>query len=456
MPSQLDAQTSANTSQDVQHLNAEESSALQAVGTLADQEASELRDAFPSDNHEGADAMQDAEQDVEMTESTEIPSVPSVQLLEDDQTSKTDLFGAAESSKVHNAATNGLDTLSQLPDPANTASKDNEKSVPSDQDVQSDVENNTQLLQWHRGDRQQLEPAAVWQHYLHLTRNLSHGLTEQLRLVLEPTLATRLQGDYKSGKRLNMRRIIQYIASDYSKDKIWLRRTKPSQREYQVLLAVDDSKSMSDSMSVHLAFQTLALVSTALQKLEVGDIAVARFGELVHMVKSFDSGPLTEADGGKLVSDFTFSQRGTDVRKLLEDSLAEFARARNLRRSSTSADVWQLQLIISDGIVEEQDQIRALLRQAISQKVFVVFIVLDSLQNKSSSSSTSQNTPVSILDMKEVQYAQDANGAMSLKMTPYLDKFPFDYYVILRDTNALPAVLSQTLKQFFEMVRLLV
>ena len=46
-----------------------------------------------------------------------------------------------------------------------------------------------------------------------------------------------------------MRKVIPYIASGFRKDKIWLRRTKPSKRQYQILLAVDDSSSMADNRS---------------------------------------------------------------------------------------------------------------------------------------------------------------------------------------------------------------
>ena len=46
------------------------------------------------------------------------------------------------------------------------------------------------------------------------------------------------------GKRINMRKIIPYIASSYWKDKIWLRRKKPSKRQYQIMIAIDDSESM--------------------------------------------------------------------------------------------------------------------------------------------------------------------------------------------------------------------
>ena len=57
-----------------------------------------------------------------------------------------------------------------------------------------------------------------------------------------------------------MRKIIPYIASQYRKDKIWLRRTKPSKREYQIMLALDDSGSMTDNHSKKLAFESLILL----------------------------------------------------------------------------------------------------------------------------------------------------------------------------------------------------
>jgi hypothetical protein len=75
--------------------------------------------------------------------------------------------------------------------------------------------------------------AALWARFEALTAPLASELCEQLRLILEPTLAARMQGDYRTGKRLNMRKIIPYLASDFRRDKIWLRRSKPSVRRYQ-------------------------------------------------------------------------------------------------------------------------------------------------------------------------------------------------------------------------------
>ena len=66
---------------------------------------------------------------------------------------------------------------------------------------------------------------------------LAGELTEQLRLLLEPTKASRLAGDYRSGKRISMRKVVAYIASHFRKDKIWLRRTRPDNRQYQVILS---------------------------------------------------------------------------------------------------------------------------------------------------------------------------------------------------------------------------
>ena len=62
---------------------------------------------------------------------------------------------------------------------------------------------------------------------------LAGELAEQLRAILEPTRASRLAGDFRTGKRLAMRKVIAYIASHFRKDKIWLRRTRPDQRTYQ-------------------------------------------------------------------------------------------------------------------------------------------------------------------------------------------------------------------------------
>jgi midasin len=102
--------------------------------------------------------------------------------------------------------------------------------------------------------------AALWQLYDHVTRSASQRLCEQPRLVLAPMLASRLEGDYRTGKRINMRKTIPYIASSFRKDNIWLRWTKPSKRAYQVMIAIDDSESMRDNHAGRLALEALVTI----------------------------------------------------------------------------------------------------------------------------------------------------------------------------------------------------
>lgn len=95
-----------------------------------------------------------------------------------------------------------------------------------------------------------------------------------------------------------MRKIIGYIASDFRKDCIWLRRTKPWKREHEIILAIDDSSSMIHNESQAIAFETLALVSKALQPLEVGSLGVLSFGEKTKILKDFRD-PFTEEAGAR-------------------------------------------------------------------------------------------------------------------------------------------------------------
>ncbi|CAB0020029.1 unnamed protein product, partial [Nesidiocoris tenuis] len=93
------------------------------------------------------------------------------------------------------------------------------------------------------------EARTAWERLCTVTSGLSRDLCEHLRLVLEPTTASGLKGDFRTGRRINMRKVIPYIASQFRKDKIWLRRSKPSKREYQIVMAIDDSSSMADNQS---------------------------------------------------------------------------------------------------------------------------------------------------------------------------------------------------------------
>ncbi|KAG1851990.1 hypothetical protein C8R48DRAFT_836267 [Suillus tomentosus] len=428
---------------------------MQALGAAGEEQVAKLNELRLVDEKTEAVALP-MDIDAPRTDELAPPPQPLTALHTDPVTegARPDIEGAITKLETHSGA--DPEHVSSRRDPSSLQADVDEDMEQSSPD--SSFENIEAALQTWQDSGYTCEDAeSLWRLYTSLTHDLSYALCEQLRLILAPTLATRLKGDYRTGKRLNMKKIIPYIAADYTKDKIWLRRTRPSQREYQVLLALDDSRSMASSRSVHLAYQTLALVSNAMGKLEVGDVAIARFGEGMELLHGFDEGPFTDAAGAKTLGAFRFEQRATNVLDMVERSLEvlEIARERKATGSASAGELWQLEIIISDGICQDHERLRQVLRRATSQRVMVVFIIIDSLHSTSTSgqgqtqdASAVQN---SIVSMNQVAYTM-INGRMELQVERYLDSFPFDYYVVLRSVEALPEVLSDTLRQFFERI----
>ncbi|KAJ7673557.1 hypothetical protein B0H17DRAFT_1208374 [Mycena rosella] len=414
---------------------------MQALGPAGDEQVAKLNELTLIDAEQESDKL--APMEVDGPPETEQHQQPSeIQALHEEGPSgesREDIDGAV----VHNAP---LDSERRIDPEAREA----------DVEMEDDDSVELELRQWQANGLPDEGAERIWRLYESLTHDLAYALCEQLRLILEPTLATRLKGDYRTGKRLNMKKIISYIASDYTKDKIWLRRTRPSQREYQVLISLDDSKSMAESHSVHLAFETLALVSKALSRLEAGDVAIAKFGERVDILHGFDEGPFTDQAGSKLMSAFRFDQKATNVLSLVDTSLRvlEAARERRAMSSASAADLWQLQIIISDGMCQDHEKLRTVLRKAEEQRVMIVFIIVDSLHSAAAPSAASGRKPAvqgSILTMDKAEY-KNVDGRMELQLQRYLDSFPFEYYVVLRSVEALPEVLAGTLRQFFERI----
>ena len=382
--------------------------------------------------------------DLKIVEDERIPQWPITDMPQTDPSLQAHQPSSAseqnEAMMIDDAKLNDtLDTINEAPNYGNT-----DDNSPGDLlGPPNDTAVELNLHVWEASGRPEGDANELWTSYESLTQELAYSLCEQLRLILEPTLATRLKGDYRTGKRLNMKKIIPYIASEFSKDKIWLRRTRPSKREYQILLALDDSKSMREGRASHLAFGAMALIIRALDRLEAGDVGVIKFGRDVEIVRSFDqstsSRTFSDNDGARILSSFTFSQPATNVLSLIDRSLAILSEARN-RRSSSSTELWQLQLIISDGICDDHDRLRAILRKATEERVLIVFVVVDGLNDHSSS----------IMSMKQASYQQTPDGKLDILTRNYMDTFPFEYFIILKNIEMLPDVLSTTLRQFVE------
>ena len=418
-------QTDVNMAdQEFEHLHDEEAQAdTQALGTAPDDQARALdKKAMDSEILDEPRAFLPDEIDQEgANEHDEVVNEENpIQAESDSQQdqSKRGAFVASQNDRSHPTDQPGSATLEDIDDLDNGLSATHLQPA-------SDA-----------SPRSAEEARRLWSHYESFTRSLSLSLTEQLRLILAPTQATKMRGDFRTGKRLNIKRIIPYIASQYKRDKIWMRRSIPSKRNYQIMLAVDDSKSMGESGSGQLAFETLALVSKSLSMLEVGEICIVGFGNEVHVAHEFDK-PFSSEAGAQIIQHFGFQQTTTNVRKLVADSIILFREARR-KSFYAGTELWQLEIIISDGICEDHDTIRRLVRQAQEERIMIVFVIVDALLKGES-----------IVDMSQAVFEPDATGETKLKIKRYLDGFPFAYYLVVGDVRELPGVLAQALRQWF-------
>lgn len=279
------------------------------------------------------------------------------------------------------------------------------------------------------------EASTAWRKHVDLAVPVTRRLCEVLRPVLAPTVASRLRGDYRTGKRLSMRRVVDYVASGYRRDKIWMRRTKPAKRAYQIVVAIDDSHSMHATGADASALTALAALSAALAQLEAGDLAVCAFGDETRFVHRFEDGPFAGAAATNAVARFRFDQHSTNAVALLRSVLNVLHDARKaVSVHAGTATCLQLALIVSDGHFDSGSRatLRRLQRDAVDDGVAVVAILLER-----------PNCPLS--EMKLITFNDG-----EVQATPYLDDYPFPCYVLLRDVAALPDTLALALKQWFE------
>ncbi|PAV56425.1 hypothetical protein WR25_12689 [Diploscapter pachys] len=271
-----------------------------------------------------------------------------------------------------------------------------------------------------------LDAEKVWPQIVRSVAILAGELAEKLRLVLEPQRANRMQGDYRTGKRLNMRRLVTYIASEYRKDRIWMRRTKKAQKEYQVLVAVDDSASMQENAISQVTCEAVCVLEEALRRCDAGAVAVCSFGSQVEMLIPFGS---ETRPGPELIRKLTFDQKQTNLSGLLTWAHA------SLQEVKTPSSE-QMLVIISDGRGVFADRIQTL-RSSLArlQGVTVLFVIMDTGDR-------------SITDVTKVDIAPDG---VTMIMRSYMDVFPFPFYALVKNIQQLPSVLAESLRQWLEL-----
>ncbi|KAK3374940.1 hypothetical protein B0H63DRAFT_549328, partial [Podospora didyma] len=419
-----------------QHLQDENAEAdAQAMGTATNEEVRPMNDAMAIDNEmedDGRnqimpeeDEVDETEQDVEMGEAddAEVPDAP-----------KTDHEEGRSGVATHKGAEDKSDALPHTDEPTSELNEEKIEETSTQLSATHISEDETTL----RGFSEALD---MWSTFQAKTQPLSLSLSSQLRLILTPTQSTKLSGSFRTGKRLNIKKIIPYIASSYKRDKIWMRRSIPSKRSYQILLCVDDSSSMGDNSSGRLALESLVMVTRALTMLEVGQVGVLGFGTDVFVAHELTEPFASHDAGARVLQRFMFDQQSTDMIRLLRTTIDHFAAARLTQGGGGGEDLWQLALILSDGLVQSKDhaRLRPLLREAMEQRVMVVFIVMDD------AASDPNKKGQSVLELKEARFGADGIPVINR----YLDSFPFPYYLIVHHLDDLPGALAALLRTWF-------
>ncbi|KRZ80964.1 Midasin [Trichinella papuae] len=279
-----------------------------------------------------------------------------------------------------------------------------------------------------------------WKFLVQESRLQAVELCESLRCLLEPTVASRLQGDYRTGKRLNLRKIIPYIASGFRKDKIWLRRTRKTKRDYQVVLAIDNSQSMQLNNVKTMALQSLAMLNEAFHILEIGHVGVCRFGSepilLQPLAKTFDV-----HYGARIIEQLKCNERQTDVLKLLQCAASFFTSQPTSSDRTDNGMPTKLMIILSDGrnVFNVGEQVvKDAVRSVFSAGIFVIYIIVDN--NSDDGESVSNHKMVVVKPNGEVEFVS------------YIDRFCFPFYITLNRCDDLPKVISEALKQWIELV----
>lgn len=217
------------------------------------------------------------------------------------------------------------------------------------------------------------------------------------------------------------------------------------------MVAIDDTRSMNRAGT--LALEAMAVICQALQQLEVGELAVAKFGETTELLHEFGQ-PFTSTAAARIVSSFSFQQEVVqDVRLQKSDRgvsgglevLMQKLQMAQTRSSGSGGRCTQLVFAISDGFINEQngrERIKRLVRDAAARQQLLVLLVVDN-----------PDTKESILQTKKFEFVHvNKNKPKKMVTSAFLDDYPFPYYVILRSVETLPETLADALRQWFEMV----
>ena len=267
---------------------------------------------------------------------------------------------------------------------------------------------------------------------IYLTKE-ANRLCEHLKNIIEQRRFAGLKGDYRTGKRINMKRIISYIASNYRKDKIWMRRAEPNQKDYRILLALDNSASMKEKNVGQLALFSFSMLAEAIVKSQVGDLFISSIDSQMNMLYK-DRKEWNWNIAADIFAQFDFDYK-SDLSGDL--SMANFVKQSNEFFGSFNDDKLNMCFIISDGRINK-NIVRPYIVEAEQQNYLYFFIILDK-----------EEYSESILNYKTTDITYGGSG-VEVSISNYLDDFPFRFYVIVKNIKQLADLVTKVIREYFE------
>jgi midasin len=134
----------------------------------------------------------------------------------------------------------------------------------------------------------------------------------------------------------------------------------------------------------------------------------------------------------RLLRRCTYDQQATHFTKMMQVT-------DNMFKTAYGGSTSKLLLVLSDGrgiYNEGRDKVIEHVRRLKLANVFVVFVIIEN------------ETTESVLDMKMAVFDDETGPTV----VPYLEQFPFSFYLILKDISKLPQSLSDAIRQWFELV----
>ncbi len=193
-------------------------------------------------------------------------------------------------------------------------------------------------------------PAGSYELALSQVHSQVHLLAQHLGEILRPRKRLRERAGYPSGRRVEMRRVMQFEADPRRYNELWIRSSIPDRRSVALSLLVDLSGSMRGHKARAALLGTILMAET-LHNLEI-PFAINGFQDVIIPLADFGDGlvPETRKNISELTQEVTGTRRGGNNRPdYNDDGPCVLAAADQLMAQAASH---RILIVVSDGLPE--------------------------------------------------------------------------------------------------------